>query len=141
MNWGIKIVIGMAIAMTTVVATGIYMVTKNSDTLEENDYYEKGLSYDIAYQKKQNVNLNNAEATIAVERDSLFITFTDQINEGVIRFKRPSNDKLDRLIHFSTANCSYQMSLEKLKIGAWNLSLEWKNKHTSYLQEKFIYIK
>lgn len=140
MNWGIKIIIGMAIAMAAVVATGVYMVSQDSDTLEEADYYEKGLSYDLAYNKKQNVVLNNAPIIVSVEQDSLSIAFADKINTGIIYFKRPSDSDLDKAVHFATAKSFYKISLKDFKKGLWHVAVDWKNKDTPYLQERSIYI-
>lgn len=140
MNWGIKIIIGMAMAMAAVVATGIYMVNQNSDTLEEADYYEKGLSYDLAYNKKQNVVLNNAPITVSIKQDSLSITFADNMNSGIIYFKRPSDSDLDRIVRFTTAKSFYKISLKGFKKGLWHMAVDWKNDDTPYLQERSIYI-
>ena len=47
MNWGLKIVIGLATFIVFIVSMGIYMVSKDTDSLVDNDYYEKSLSYDF----------------------------------------------------------------------------------------------
>ena len=54
MNWGTKIFLTLAVFMLCIVGAGIYMVSHDSDSLEEDDYYEQGLNYDQAYEKKQN---------------------------------------------------------------------------------------
>lgn len=139
MNWGIKIVIGMAIAMTAVVCTGIYMVNKDTDTLEEINYYEKGLNYDEEYQKKENVALHHNKAQVFKQNDSLVINFSKAYNSVVVNFKRPSDESLDRKLSFSTIK-SYKIPIKDMKKGTWHIRLEWENEGVNYLQDENIYI-
>lgn len=46
MNWGVKIVIALALFMALIVSFGIYMVSNDTDSLVAEDYYERGLNYD-----------------------------------------------------------------------------------------------
>ncbi len=46
MNWGVKIVIALALFMVLIVSFGIYMVSTDTDSLVAEDYYERGLNYD-----------------------------------------------------------------------------------------------
>lgn len=142
MNWGTKIVIGMAIAMSAVVFAGVYMVSHDTDTLEENDYYEKGLSYEVAYKKKENVTRDRTKVDISIVRDSLYITFAQHANEGTLYLKRPSDRTLDQKIQFTTANLNYhKVPIHKLPKGVWHIQLEWEHVGIPYLQEQDIYIK
>lgn len=46
MNWGIRIVIALALFIALITAFGVYMVTTDTDSLVAEDYYERGLNYD-----------------------------------------------------------------------------------------------
>ncbi|WP_188747837.1 FixH family protein [Parapedobacter defluvii] len=46
MNWGTKIVITLALFIALIVSFGVYMVSKDTDSLVAEDYYERGLNYD-----------------------------------------------------------------------------------------------
>ncbi len=46
MNWGTKIIITLVLFMALIVSFGIYMVSKDTDSLVAEDYYERGLNYD-----------------------------------------------------------------------------------------------
>lgn len=46
MNWGTKIALALALFMALIVSFGIYMVSKDTDSLVAEDYYERGLNYD-----------------------------------------------------------------------------------------------
>lgn len=140
MNWGMKIVIGMALAMSSIVATGIYMVSKDTDTLEEADYYEKGLNYEQAYEKKENVVRYQRRVSLDISGDSLLISFAETNNQGLIEFLRPSNKSLDQQISFSTSQSSYTIPLNKLERGVWHIKLNWESNKRSYFQEENLYL-
>ena len=46
MNWGIKIILALALFMVLIVSFGVYMVRSDADSLVAEDYYERGLNYD-----------------------------------------------------------------------------------------------
>lgn len=46
MNWGTKIVITLALFIALIVSFGVFMVSKDTDSLVAEDYYERGLNYD-----------------------------------------------------------------------------------------------
>lgn len=46
MNWGIKIAIALAAFIALIVSFGVYMVSRDTDSLVAEDYYERGLNYD-----------------------------------------------------------------------------------------------
>jgi len=129
----------MAIAMTAVVCTGVYMVNKDTDSLEETNYYEKGLNYDEEYQRKENVALHQNKAQVFRQDDSLVVNFSKKYNKVVLSLKRPSDETLDRKLSFSTVR-SYKIPINDLKKGIWHVRLEWENGGLNYLQDENIYI-
>ena len=100
MNWGSKIILGLGSFMLFIVVTVIYMVSKDSDTLIDENYYETSLSYDEVYNSKQNLIRDNAKPILKLESDSLIIQFIAAENSGNISFKRPSDGSLDQVIPF-----------------------------------------
>ncbi|GAA4794705.1 hypothetical protein GCM10023231_23900 [Olivibacter ginsenosidimutans] len=139
MNWGTKIIIGMGIAMTLVVTAGIYMVSHDTDSLEDVDYYEKGLRYDEVYQQKENVTRDHAKAHVSIQKGDLKIVFNNEHNEGTLRLLRPSDRSLDRKFRFSALR-TYEVPIHHLKPGAWRLELEWQHKGKHYLQDEVFYV-
>ena len=130
----------MAIAMTAIVSAGIYMVSHDTDSLEDSNYYEDGLHYDTAYVKKENTLQDNAKATISLLSDSLSIQFVKEINIGVLTLRRPSDRALDKNIAFHTQNNIYRISTRDLQKGVWQVQLDWKCEGVDYLQEQQLYI-
>lgn len=140
MNWGFKIFFSLGFFMICIVCAGIYMVSQDTDTLIDEDYYEKGLNYDEVFEKKQNVISHQAKPTIKVERDTLYIEFTKNANRGKLIFKKPSDGSLDMELPFQTKSHSYQLPLQSLKKGAWNLEIVWEQDGSAYVADhQFIF--
>lgn len=140
MNWGLKIIFGMGLAMLLIVATVVYMVGKDTDMLEENDYYERGLNYDEVYTSKQNLLQDNAEPTITVQADTLQILFTKNGNKGIVHFKRPSDGHLDVDSSFETSANLLKLPTSTFKRGNWRIEIVWESAGTSYIFEKALFL-
>jgi hypothetical protein len=122
--------------MIMIVTLGILMVTSKSDALVDTDYYEKGIEYNVEYDKKMNVKQDHAEPTIKLTKDSLILTFSKSA-EGKIRFIRLSNKTLDREVTLKTDSL-YQAkySLLSKSSGLWKIQLNWESANKAYLYEK-----
>lgn len=140
MNWGNKIVVGLGAFVLFIVGSGIYMVTKDSDSLIDENYYEKSLAYDTVYEHKQNVLEDNAKPIIRVTKDSLHILFVGEGNTGTLTLKRPSDGKLDKSIPFKSEGSEFDYSTTDLTKGNWIVEIYWKrgNKDYWYSQPVFI---
>ncbi len=139
MSWGIKIIIGLGTFMLFIISAGLYMVVKNTDSLEESDYYEKSLTYDQVYAEKQNLLKDHAEPTVQVLADTLCLQFKEAHNHGVLKFKRPADSSMDVTWPFATTDGSYKIAIESFEKGNWQLEISWKNGHTSYLSDHSLY--
>jgi len=140
MNWGVKIFITLLIFIMAAVGTGIYMVSQDHDTLVEDDYYEKGLTFDSQYDHKTNVEQFDAKPQIVINNHSLEITFQQNGNKGTIDFQRTSDSSLDKQIPFSTNTKNYNLPLEGVSTGKWKILINWEHDNTPFLFEQNIYI-
>ena len=139
MNWGYRIVFSLAAFMLFIIGSTIYMVSKNKDTLEEDDYYEQSLHYDETYNKKESLLHDHAKPQVRVDQDTLYIQFTTKNNSGKLNFKRPDEGNLDISIPFSTATEKFNLPISTFKKGNWNLEIDWKNGANSYLSDHSVY--
>lgn len=139
MNWGLKIILGLGTFIVFIVSAGIYMVTKNTDTLEDEDYYERSLSYDEVYQRKQNLLNDNARPTVSVKNDTLYITFSEPYNRGNLIFKRPSDSMLDISLPFVTESQHYRIPVGSFTKGSWRLEISWQQGGTPYTSDHNLY--
>jgi len=117
---------------------GIYMVSRDSDSLEEDDYYEQGLNYDRAYEKKQNVLIMQESPTITISGDTLYIHFVSKVNTGKLLLRKPSDSRLDRELPFRTSNNIFVLPLSTFDRGMWNLYIDWKSLGRDFLFEEHI---
>lgn len=140
MNWGVKIVIFLAAFMIFIIGSVIYMISTDTDGLEENDYYEQALNYDDTYDRKQNTRDDKAEPTLKIEEGELKIDFTTSIKKGNLVLRRLSDRSKDQNIDFSTDEKTYYVDLSKLDSGMWMCILTWENKGKEYLFEEDIFL-
>jgi len=139
MNWGKKLVIGMALFISFIVTLGILMIRSDSDDLVDTDYYEKGIGYDKDYKRKIQVKQDLAEPDILVE-DHLKIIFRSPAS-GSIRFIHPSDKDMDRTLNIdSGAGNQVELPLAEMAKGHWKVLLEWESGGKAYLYEKEIMI-
>lgn len=140
MNWGLKIVIGLAAFIVFIVSLGIYMVSKDTDSLVDKDYYEKSLSYDEVYVKKQNLVNDNAKPVVKVGVDTLIITFKQIGNKGKLNFKRPSNGSLDKSVLFETKTATYLLPIDDYVKGSWSLEIDWVGDGKAYISSHPVFL-
>lgn len=111
--------------MTGMIAAGVYVVTRNVDTLEESDYYEQSIHYDEIYTRKQNVENKQYAPNFKVTQDTLYITFKSPVNQGQLLFKRPSDGSQDITLPLYTNTAHYKLPVASFQKGRWNLSVFW----------------
>lgn len=140
MNWGNKIIFGLASFILFIVGAGVYMVTKDSDTLIDDNYYENSLDYDKVYDSKQNLLNDNAKPKITIKNDTLYVQFVSTNNKGTLMFKRPSDGKLDKKILFLTLKSEYQLPVSSFTKGNWLLEISWEQAGKTYYHDQPIYI-
>jgi nitrogen fixation protein FixH len=140
MNWGSKIILGLGSFMLFIVVSVIYMVSKDSDTLIDENYYETSLSYDDVYNSKQNLIRDNAKPILTLQYDSLIVQFSASENIGNINFKRPSDGSLDQVIPFKVKGSELKLPVSTFNKGNWNVEISWKQSGNSYVHTQALYI-
>lgn len=139
MNWGTKLVIGMALFMSFIITLAVLMIRSDSDDLVDVDYYEKGIEYDKDYERKNQLIKDKAEPEISVN-DHLEIIFKNPA-EGIIRFIHPSDKTKDSTLTINSGpGNQVEFPLTNFRKGHWKVSLEWKSSGKSYLFDKDIII-
>lgn len=140
MNWGLKIVLGLGAFMLFIIGASIYMVSKDSDTLIEDDYYEKSLNYDEVYDRKQNLENDKAKPVVVIKNDTLSIVFTTTNVKGTLNLKRPSDGSLDKSIPLFSNTDTFKLPLSSLTKGSWLLEISWESKGSKYIDIESIFI-
>lgn len=137
MNWGTKLIIGMLSFMAFIVILGVLMIRSENDALVDNDYYEKGLSYNDEYLQKEQVIKDNAAPDIELLGDNLTITFKTEAT-GTLKIMRTAKKSMDRMMNFKTdSTSSVILKSTDLAKGQWKFIVQWKaNNGKTYLNEQ-----
>jgi hypothetical protein len=139
MNWGTKLVIGMALFMSFIITLAVLMIRSDSDDLVDTNYYEKGIEYNKDYDRKNQLIKDKAEPEIIV-KDNLTIIFKSPA-VGSIRFLHPSDKTKDSTMNINSGTgTQVDFPLESFRKGHWKVSIEWKSNGKSYLYDKNIVI-
>lgn len=142
MNWGTKIVLGMAAFMLFIIGMVVYMFkTHGNDALVEEDYYEKGINYDQEYEAKSNTLNDNATPIIKVNKNQLIVQIKDPADYK-LTLMRPSAADKDVKSTGKTVGDSNLIIIDAAKLdkGLWSLKLEWRSNGKDYLFKKDITI-
>jgi hypothetical protein len=138
MNWGTKLILGMASFMLFIVALVLIMFNSKKDALVDTDYYEKGIQYNKVYNRKEQTKNDHAAPEVSANRDMIIIRFKDPA-KGTAALMRTSDKALDKTLPFeSNMNNQVIIPAGRLKSGSWRLILEWISNDKSYLYEQEI---
>jgi hypothetical protein len=138
MNWGTKIVLGLAAFMLFIISLGVIMVSGKKDALVDNDYYEKGINYNKVYNRKEQTKNDHVQPAVEVSPEMIRLTFKQQA-KGKAELMRTADKNLDRSVPFEsdTAN-QVIIPAHQLRKGSWRLIIEWTGNNKSYLYEQEI---
>lgn len=140
MNWGTKIVLGMAAFMLFIVGMVVYMFrVHGNDALIDNDYYEKGVNYDKEYNAAQNVFIDKAIPAITITDNQIIIRLTDSASYD-IRLMRPTTGKDDYNLKGKTLGDNNLILVDRknMHLGVWLLELKWVANEKEYSFKKSI---
>jgi hypothetical protein len=141
MNWGTKIILGLASFMIFIIALVVMMFSSKKDALVDSDYYEKGINYNQTYTSKEQTKNDHARPEVVINQDMLLLTFKEQA-AGTVKLMRTADKNLDQSIPFKT-NLNHQVILPSanLRKGSWRLIIDWNSAAKNYLYEQEITIK
>jgi hypothetical protein len=141
MNWGTKLLLGLASFMIFIVALVIIMFNSKKDALVDNDYYEKGINYDKEYQLKEQTKADHAKPLISTGPEVIVMAFTAKAI-GTVHFMRTADKSMDQVLPFES-NAEHQVVIPSgiLKKGSWRLIIDWRSLDKKYLYEQEINIR
>lgn len=135
MNWGTKLTIGMITFMLFIISLVVIMFMRHEkDSLIENDYYEKGQTYDNDYQAKENALEDNVRPIVSVSKDGLWIRFPVAVTYEIL-CRRASDQLMDRTFKSKLATGYVLIPAEKLHPGPWLVRINYQIPNKKYLLE------
>ena len=141
MNWGKKLVVGMALFMAFIVTLGTMMIMRNGDdSLVEQNYYEKGQNYNTDFEKKQRAQDDQMTPKVATSNAGVNIIFPAPVSYQLI-CRRPSDAHMDQRLSGSTAEDGrIDIPQGVLRPGPWSLRIEYTVNGNQYLFEEEIVV-
>ena len=140
MNWGTKLVLGMAIFMLFIIGMVVYMFSVHgNDALVDDDYYEKGINYNEEYTAKQNLINDKAMPLLTLTKSQIIIKLKDSANYE-LKLIRPSTQNNDIKENGATVTDSNLVLINRraMHSGLWLLELKWTSNGKKYLYNKNI---
>ena len=144
MSWGYKITI-VYIAFITMICGMVYVASKQTNEMQDENYYAKELVYQTVVNGKDNLSALSGKVEISTTEQQVQITLpketTGNISGGHIRLMRPSEQKKDIDIALAVnANGQQYIPMNKFSKGLYKLQLNWKNNNKDYYFEKDVII-
>lgn len=127
------------------VATLIVVVVKSTgfdNSLVTEEYYARDINYQQEYDRRLNSNSLAQSVILETLESETNLRFpTSQPVEGSILFYRPSSKDHDHRLPIATQNGSMPLDLSGLKLGSYQLIVEWKSAGVSYYDELDLTVK
>ncbi|WP_432708640.1 FixH family protein [Pedobacter sp.] len=136
MNWGLKIALGLGVFMTFIMVLAYLMMTSKNDDLVDADYYEKGISYNVEYQKKTQVLRDQAAPKVMIHDQQLNLLFNQQAT-GNVKLIRTADKTMDKSMTLKTDSLNqFNIPISGIATGLWKLRIDWTSEGVDYLYEK-----
>lgn len=139
MNWGTKLTIGMVLFMGFIIILVTLMIKPHkADSLIDTDYYEKGQTYNIDYNARQDARNDNMLLSIKPGENNLSISFPKPVSYK-ISVRRLSDSRFDKFYTSNKTVKEVTIPGADLPSGSWLLRVEYKWGERNYLyQEKIL---
>ena len=139
-TWGKGITIAMIAFMSFILYMVFTLMATNTD-LESEDYYQKEIEFETEIKAVNNTNKLNEKVKVSQNEDFLIVQFPNLENMdslSVFLF-RPNNEKEDQLFTIEDSK-TLIIPNKKIKIGSYNLKIQFKIKDELYMQKESVKI-
>ena len=140
MSWGYKILI-VYIVFITMMLGMVYVASRQTNEMQDKNYYAKELVYQSVIDGKN--NLNALSETVSISNTSEMVTIKlpgaaiANITEGSVYFLRPSDEKSDvRTKLIVDASGIQTIPAAKFKKGLYTVQISWKSNGKIYYNEQ-----
>ncbi|HRH57046.1 MAG TPA: FixH family protein [Chitinophagales bacterium] len=140
MNWGYKILV-VYIVFIAVMLGMVYVASKQTNEMQDKDYYSKELAYQSVIDGKNNLNALTDKLNITNTTEAVTLKLpggaVDDITEGSIYFLCPSDEKSDVREKLAVdANGIQSIPASKFRKGLYTVQISWKSKGKIYYNEQ-----
>lgn len=140
MNWGYRIML-VYIAFVVAMLGMVYISSRQTNEMQDKNYYVKELAYQQVIDGKNNLNQLQGQLSVSdsagMVKIRIPVAAAQNITEGKIYFLRPSDEKKDlRLALQPDANGLQFISGTLLTKGLYTVQLSWKSNNKPYYSEQ-----
>ncbi len=140
MNWGYRIML-VYIAFVVAMLGMVYISSRQTNEMQDKNYYVKELAYQQVIDGKNNLNQLQGQLSVSdsagMVKIRIPVAAAQNITEGKIYFLRPSDEKKDlRLALQPDANGLQLISGTLLTKGLYTVQLSWKSNNKPYYSEQ-----
>lgn len=145
MSWGNKI-LGAYIVFIGGMLSMVYIASKQTNEMEDEQYYVKELQYQNIITAKNNLAATQKQVEISDTLNSVCIhlpkAVSNQLHQGNLRIIRQSDQSKDFTVNLNvdTASRQYVPKSRFIK-GQYKFQLSWQNDSVPYYNEQLVYIK
>lgn len=109
------------------------------DALVEENYYEKGINYNVEFNAKQNVINEHAQPVINITKNQIIIELKTAAKYELVMM-RPSNSLEDVKLQGNTSGTANLILVDRTKMGKgmWFFNLQWEAGNKDYMFKKNI---
>jgi len=135
MNWGTKLTVGMILFMGFIVTLVILMIKPHkTDSLIDNNYYEKGQTFDLDYNASRDAIEDQMVPVIHTDSSGVSIVFPRAVSYEIL-LRNLANSSLDKGFKSDSAQTMVLIPGNQLKTGSWLLRIQYKADHKDYLYQ------
>jgi hypothetical protein len=140
-TWGKGIAIAMIAFMTFILYMVITLMSKKTD-LESEDYYKKEIEFDKEINAITNTNKLKEKVKISQNEDFVVLQFPliKSIDSIKVLMFRPDNDEDDQTFEIKDSKM-LMIPNKKLKLGIYEMKIQFKIENELYMQKESIVIK
>lgn len=140
MSWGYKILV-VYIVFIAMILGMVYVASKQTNEMQDENYYAKELAYQSVIDGKNNLNALPDKLSISNTAEAVTIKLpvaaTANITEGSVYFLRPSDEKSDVRAKLAVdANGIQTIPAAKFKKGLYTVQISWKSNGKIYYTEQ-----
>ena len=141
MGWGKKITL-VYIGFVALILTLVVVSMRQKVDLVSADYYAKELNYQSDINKMANAKALKTPLKCSLVNNTIEIIFPEEQTEKSIDAKafvyKPSDNKSDKEIKFTTQDGRYVISTEGFVKGMYKIKVDWKVDNIEYQTETVI---
>lgn len=140
MSWSYKIIFAYAVFITGIM-TMVFIASKQTNEMQEENYYAKELVYQNTIDGKNNLNKITEKLFIKNLEDNVAIKIPTEtavnIEDGNIYFLRPSDQTKDLKIALNVdENYIQNIPFASLVNGLYTIKISWKSNGIPYFSEQ-----